>query len=89
MSIADRVCRFLVYLPKRQLEFEKVAGEIMYGEKRKWLKSICKTRWVERHEAFEVFVDLYQPLVHCLENIKGSNEWNQDSRTDAQCFCSH
>ena len=74
MSIADRVCRFFAYSPKRQLEFVKVVAEMMHGEKRKRLKSICKTCWVERHEAFEVFVDLYQPLVHCLENIKGSNE---------------
>jgi len=32
-------------------------------EKRRKLKSVCKTRWVERHEAFEVFLDLFIPVV--------------------------
>ena len=47
---------------------------------------MCKTRWVERHEAFEVFLDLYQPLVCCLEEIKdsASSEWNHNIRKDAQ-----
>ena len=31
-------------------------------------KEMCKTRWVERHEAFDVFIDLYLPLVSCLED---------------------
>ena len=39
---------------------------------------------MERHEAFEVFVDLIEPLVCCMEDIKDSSEWNHDSRTDAQ-----
>ncbi len=53
---------------------------------RKRLKSVCKTRWVERHEAFEVFLDFFQPLVHCLEEIRDSREWNQESRKDAQSY---
>ena len=93
MDIGDKVCHFFAFSPKRQLAFESSVDEVLDGEKRKRLKSICKTRWVERHEAFEVFVDLFQPLVYCLENIKDclenikdSNEWNHDSRADAQSF---
>ena len=48
------------------------------GERRKKIKSVCKTRWVERHEAFEVFLDLYQPLVCSLEDFI---DWN-DTRKD-------
>ena len=86
MDIGDRICRFFAFSPKRQLAFERCVEEVLDGEKRRRLKSICKTRWVERNEAFEVFVDLFQPLVYCLENIKDSSEWNQDSRVDAQSF---
>ena len=57
---------------------------MLAGEHRKKLKSLCKTRWVERHEAFEVFVDLFEPLVCCMEDIKDLSEWNHDSRADAQ-----
>ena len=47
---------------------------------------MCKTRCIEKHEAFEVFLDIYQPLVYCLEEFKYSTNWNQDSRRDAQSF---
>ena len=58
----------------------------MIGEHRKRLKSVCKTRWVERHEAFEVFLDFYEPLVQCLEEISTSPDWNHESKNDAQSF---
>ena len=86
MDIGDKICRFFAVAPKRQLAFEKWVHQLLKCEQRKKLKSICKTRWVERHEAFEVFLDLYQPLVYCLEDIRDSNEWNHDSRTDVQSF---
>ena len=49
---------------------------------------MCKTRWVERHDAFEVFCDLYLPILCCLEGIAGSasTEWNRETRSDAQSF---
>ena len=34
--------------------------------------------------ACEVFVDLFEPLVCCLEEMKDSNDWNRDTRADAQ-----
>ena len=41
---------------------------------------------MERHEAFEVFIDLFLPLVCCLEEMKDSVEFNHSSRSDAQSF---
>ena len=87
MDTADCVHRFFDNSPKHQLALEKWITEVLPdSEKRRKLKSVCKTRWVERHEAFEVFFDLFLPLVCCLEEIKDANcnEWNQDTRTDAQ-----
>ena len=40
--------------------------------------------WVERHKAFEVFIDAFEPLFCCLEDIKDSTDWNRESRSDAQ-----
>ena len=40
-----------------------------------------KTRWVERHEAFKVFSDLFLPIVCCLEKIL-SSDWNSDTRSE-------
>ena len=60
--------------------------DIFKNEKRKKLKEMCRTRWIERHEAFETFADLFVPIVCCLEGIsRGSaSEWNRDTRSDAQ-----
>ena len=59
--------------------------KIFEGERRTKLKSICKTRWVEQHEAFEIFIDLFEPLVYCCEDIKDSGgERNRETRVDAQ-----
>ena len=43
---------------------------------------------MERHKAFELFSDLFMPIISCLEAISQSTslEWNRDSRSDAQSF---
>ena len=84
MDTADSIFRFFSNSPKRQLAFERWIEQKQEGERRFKLKSICKTRWVERHEAFEVFIDLLEPLICCLEDIKDSTDWNRESRSDAQ-----
>ena len=87
MDICDSIYRFFANSPKRQLALTKCIEETTEGERRKKLKSLCKTRWVERHEAFEVFVDLYQSVVYCMEEIKDlPGEWNRETRSDAQSF---
>ena len=47
---------------------------------------MCRTRWIERHEAFESFMDLFMPIVCCLEEIANSSpaEWNAETRSDSQ-----
>ena len=59
MQIADKVARFFGNSPKRQLALEARINDVFDGEKRKKLKEMCKTRWIERHEAFEVFSSLF------------------------------
>ena len=44
--------------------FGRMDSEVLEGEKRRKMKSVCKTRWVERHEAFEVFLDLYPTVLN-------------------------
>lgn len=54
------VARFFNNSPKRQLALEKWISEVLPTEKkRQKLKDLCRTRWVERHEAYEVFIDLF------------------------------
>ena len=86
MDITDAISRFFSNSPKQQLAFEKWVTELYEGERRQKLKSLCKTRWVERHEAFEVFTDLFISLVCSLEEMKDSMEFNHESHADAKSF---
>ena len=54
--------------------------------KKKRVKPLCRTRWVERHDALEVFVDLYPALVQALSDIaygEDSVSWNRETITNA------
>jgi len=85
MDMAECVHNFFKNSPKRQLALERRITDILPDtEKRRKLKSVCKTRWVERHEAFEVFLDLFIPVVCCLEAMKNAScdDWNQETRRD-------
>ncbi len=85
MEIADKTARFFSNSPKRQLSLESWIHEtLLEEEKRKKLKQMCRTRWIERHEAFEVFIDLFLPIVCSLEDISCGSGWNRESRSDAQ-----
>ena len=37
------------------------------------MKEMWRTQWVECHEAFEVFTDLFLATVCCLEEIRNSS----------------
>ena len=88
MQTADNVCRFFSNSPKRQLALEKWISQICSEEKRKCLKEMCRIRWVERHEVFEVFSDLFLPIVSCLEAMVNStqSDWNRETRSDANSY---
>ena len=84
------VARFFNNSPKRQLALEKWISEVLpYEEKRRKLKDLCRTRWVERHEAYDVFIDLFLPLISCLDDLVHASpaEWNRDTRFEALFFC--
>jgi hypothetical protein len=81
MEIADKISRFFNNSPKRQLFFES----FLKDERKKKLKELCRTRWVERHDAFDVFIHLFKPLVNCLEALSeaSASEWSRDTRQEA------
>ena len=92
MSCVDSIARFFHNSPKRQLCLERWIIDIYpESEKRRKLKEVCRTRWVERHEAYEVFIDLFMAVVSCLEEIAQSppSEWNRDTCVDAQSHLLH
>ena len=70
MESADKISCFFNNSPKWQLALERWIDELFtQHKKRKKVKDMCCTRWVERHKVFEVFIDLYMPIACCLEEI--------------------
>ena len=63
------VACFFSNSPKRQLALESWLDSVFADEKRNKLKAMCRTRWVERHQAFEVFVDIFLLIVTCSKGI--------------------
>ena len=48
---------------------------------------LCKTRWVERHDAYNTFKELYTPLVNTLTYIaEHSSEFTSDTVKKASSF---
>ena len=54
--------------PKRQRFLDIVIDVLGKGEtKKRKLKNLCKTRWIERHSTFETIYDLYEYVVTTLD----------------------
>ena len=76
---------FFNYSAKRQVLLEKHIGLCMPESKKKKLVDLCRTRWVERHEAFESFSSLIKALVHSFEEIVDpQSNWSSDTTATAK-----
>ena len=56
-----------MFSPKRHELLAAVINNVYANTRRTTLISLCRTRWVERHEAFEVFNSLFRAIVKTLE----------------------
>ena len=65
----NEVCNFFKYSPKRNELLLEVIEIESPDSKKKTVRSLCKTKWVERHEAYEVFYDLLPSVLRALEVI--------------------
>ena len=96
ISIINESHLFLANSPKRQRLFELTVKEFLPSSSHGKLPGLCKTRWVERHTCFEVFLEMYEALITFLDAIlcphdypqlaspDGSWNWDSDTRVKAQ-----
>ena len=83
---------FLSNSPKRQRFFEKILEVYLPTCSRTKLVGLCKTRWVERHTCFEVFLEMYVAYVTFLDAMLhphqhpdlGTWDWDKDTLAKAQ-----
>ena len=80
MGTMVEICLFFSNSPKRQLELEKNIASLDDVTAKK-LISLCKTRWVARIDALELFMDLFPAVVAVLKSISDGQAggWNTDS----------
>lgn len=80
---------FFQFSPKRQRELEKAIADMNDSQadpvRLKKIKTLCETRWVERHTSLQDFAVLYPAILDCLEDISSNmhGSWNSKSVTEA------
>lgn len=78
-AVMTKVYHFFDNHPKRQYVLDKIC-EDSAGK----LKSLCKTRWLQRIDAFHSFMDLFDSIVKSFEYIVSNrSEWSRDAVLDA------
>lgn len=93
----NEVYLFFHNSPKRQTYFELVIERLEIPSNVKKIKGLCKTRWIERHQCYETFYELYTTICRTFEGIlnlenaealvdlpHGPWEWDRETRTKAQ-----
>ena len=60
---------FINASPKRQALFEAAVRHTCPSTRRQRLKSMCDTRWVERHDAVDCFIELLEATVLALQHM--------------------
>lgn len=86
MGVVGRAYQFFAAHPKRQRALEKAVSDTQPASSVHKLKDLCRTRWVQRMDAMEVFCSLHQSTVACMESIcdDGPSLWSPDALTDAR-----
>ena len=84
----NEVCKFFKYSPKRNKFLLAVIEKETPEASKTTLLSLCRTRWVERQEAHEVFFALLPSILKALEAMSnkrlfadqfGETAWNWDT----------
>ena len=86
MESADKISHFFNNSPRL---WSNGFMKFLHDMRREKVKDMCCTRCLERHEAFEVFIDLFMPITCCLEEIANSSPTDWNSETKSEFFSDH
>ena len=89
-SVISEIAKFFNYSPKRQHFFEYIISQNSVDRNISKLKKLCKTRWIERIDAYATFFELYPSIISTLEFISSRNDsnwsWDTDTHQKANGF---
>ena len=93
-SYIGEIARFFSFSPKRQRLLEKAVDELESTSRATKLKDVCRTRWVERIDAYATYLDLLTPLhttlqamVHPTSHSNLGVDWSWDGETITRAEC--
>ena len=75
VGLMNEVYLFLHNRPKRQQMFQLTISYHLPDSSHSKLPGLCKTRWVERHTCYEVFLEMHVVLVTFLDAIISPHEY--------------
>ena len=93
MATLNEAHFFFSNSPKCQRMFDLCITKLFKSSSHTKLPGLCKTRWVEQHTCFEIFLKLYEPLITFLDAIlfpshypelllsSDGGSWNWDTDT--------
>ena len=88
MGTVGEISRYFEFSPKRQGLLGEQIERVCPKSKHKKLKDVCKTRWVQRLDSLEVFIELLLALTETLDEIRTNTDkhWNSESTIKANAF---
>jgi hypothetical protein len=94
-SCLCEISRFFSYSPKRQKLLDKAVGSLNSSPNARKLKDACRTRWIERIDAYATFMELlpavvlvFQAISHPSLHSELGTDWSWDGEmiTKANSF---
>ena len=89
-SVISEIAKFFNYSPKRQHFFEYIISQNSVDSNISKLNNLCKTRWIERIDAYATFFELYPSTISTLQSISSQNDsnwsWDTDTHQKANGF---
>ena len=82
IMVINEAYLFLSNSPKRQSMFELAVVKLMPASSHKKIPGLCRTRWVERHTCYEVFLEPYELFITFLDVIVSPNDYPQLESSD-------
>ena len=88
MASIQGISDFFRLSEQRQLAFQKFVLQYAPDSSRRKLQDVCRTRWVERIKDLGLFIELFAPLWHTLDDMRLnlSGCYNRKTSQDAFSF---
>ena len=83
VDVIGELSRFFKYSPKRQ---QCLSSVILKHAKKLKLKDAAQSRWIQRHEAYETFLELYPYLRQVLEEMSTVVGYDRETSTKSYGF---